>query len=110
MLKKGHSTLEGSAIRQFDLYNKRPGGNSRGSVIKEENTPDGKSNINADVQVSSTDSLIRIRDVGSLEGERAAAFFAEGGASDQKQFEEKLKEATEEFKRLYESKSNHIKH
>ena len=98
MLKKGHSTLEGSAIRQYD---RKQGPAVGGGVIKEEGSP----KINADVQISSTDSLQRIKKSGSL---KSAAALADEILEGDK-FEQRLKEATEEYKILYESRTELIK-
>ena len=97
MLKKGHSTLEGSAIRQYD---RKQGTAVGGGVIKEEGSP----KINADVQISSTDSLQRIKKSGSLKSAAALDEILEGD-----KFEQRLKEVTEEYKILYESRTELIK-
>ena len=102
LLKKGQSALESSALRQYDLYHKKQGA-VVGGVIKEE---EGSAKINADVQFSSTDSLQRMKKSGSL-NKSAAAFVDEILEGDK--FEERLKEATEEYKILCESRTELIK-
>ena len=65
--------------------------------------------INADVQVSSTDSLLRITAIKEEAGENQSSQALALSSEQKENIEQMLKEATEEYKKEYEAKAEQLK-